>query len=227
MCNCEWNDLFNGRDLDGWRTLTINDPGSKITEQMGWQAVGPVTLNSEDSTRFDIQPGEGILINGRSGRTANILTEPLHGDCELHLEFVVPKGSNSGVYFMGHYEIQILDSWGETQLRYGTCGGVYARHVDGKDVGGKPPRVNASRPPGEWQSYEVIFRAPKFDDTGKKTANAVFEQVIWNGVVVHENVELEGPTRASIPGPEQPQGPLMLQGDHGPVAYRNIRIRKI
>jgi len=120
-----------------------------------------------------------------------------------------------------------LDSWGETQLKYGTCGGIYARYIDGKDVGGKPPRVNASRPPGEWQSYDVIFRAPEFDDTGRKVSNAVFEQVIWNGTAVHENVELEGPTRASIPTPERPQGPMMLQGDHGPVAYRNIRIRKI
>ena len=128
---------------------------------------------------------------------------------------------------MGHYEIQILDSWGETQLKYCTCGGIYARYIDGKDIGGKPPRVNASRPPGEWQSYDVIFRAPKFDDDGKKICNAVFEQVTWNGIVVHENVELEGPTRASISGPERPQGPLMLQGDHGPVAYRDIRIREI
>ncbi|RLE07344.1 hypothetical protein DRJ00_08320, partial [Candidatus Aerophobetes bacterium] len=159
--------------------------------------------------------------------TQDLATESSYGDCELHIEFVVPERSNSGVYLMGHYEIQILDSWGETELKFSSCGGIYARYINGQEVGGKPPRVNASRPPGEWQSYDVIFRAPKFDDTGRKISNAVFERVVWNGVVVHENVEVEGPTRASMPGPERPQGPLMLQGDHGPVAFRNIRIRRI
>ena len=145
----------------------------------------------------------------------------------MHIEFVVPEGSNSGVYFMGRYEIQILDSWGETELKYGTCGGVYARWINEQSVGGYPPRVNMSRPPGEWQSYDVEFRAPRFDENGRKTANAIFVSVVWNGELVHENAEVDGPTRASMLNDEAPKGPLMLQGDHGPVAYRNIRILSI
>jgi hypothetical protein len=216
----KWTDLFNGRDLSGWRPLSSDG-------RHDWQVAAAVPLCSQDPKRFDIRPGHGLLVNGPKGFTSNLLTEHKHGDCELHIEFVVPQKSNSGVYFMGHYEVQVLDSWGETELRYGTCGGIYARWINEKSVGGAAPRVNASRPPGEWQSYDVIFRAPKFDGTGTKIANATFVKVVWNGEVVHENVEIDGPTRAAMSGPEMPRGPLMLQGDHGPVAYRNIRIREL
>ena len=222
-----WIELFSGMDVSGWNPLIVDDPGSMIKEEMSWMSAGSVVMNSEDNTRFDIQPGEGFLVNGYSGRTSNIYSTHLHGDCELHIEFMVPAKSNSGVYFMGKYEIQILDSWGTTELRYGTCGGIYAQYIDEKDVRGRPPRVNASKPPGEWQSYDVLFHAPRFDENGRKLTNAVFRRVVWNGVTIHEEAEVEGPTRASMPGPEKPEGPLMLQGDHGPVAYRNIRIRPI
>ena len=213
-------ELFNGDDLTGWN-------GQSENGQHDWQTASDVPLKEDDIALFEIQPGSGLLVNGPTGRTANLFTDMLHGDCELHLEFVVPKGSNSGVYFMGQYEIQVLDSWGETELKYGTCGGVYARWINEQSVGGAPPRVNMSKPPGEWQSYDVIFRAPKFDEAGNKLSNATFEKVVWNGEVVHENVEVDGPTRAAMPGDEKPKGPLMLQGDHGPVAYRNIRLREI
>jgi hypothetical protein len=77
-------------------------------------------------------------------------------------------------------------------------------------------------PPGQWQSFDVTFRAPRFDASGNKVANALFEKVIHNGVVVHENAEVTGSTRAAAYKDEKSTGPLMLQGDHGPVAYRNI-----
>ena len=219
-----WINLFNGHDLRGWQTESVSDPGSKILEEMGWQVVGQVDLSPDDLTQFSYSEGQGVLVNGLLGRTANFVSEYHHGDCELHIEFVVPQGSNSGVYLMGHYEIQILDSWQATELRYGTCGGIYARRVAGEDVDGTPPQTNASRPPGQWQSYDVVFQAPQFDQTGRKTRNAVFKRVEWNGVLAHEDVEVKGPTRAALPGPERSRGPLMIQGDHGPVAFRNIRI---
>jgi hypothetical protein len=215
----EWTEVFSGHDLSGWVGLD----GAAHE----WDAVGAVALRVDDRKMLALPPGAGVMVNGVTGRTVDILTEQSFGDCELHLEFIVPEGSNSGVYFMGHYEIQILDSWGVTDLKYSACGGVYCRWIDKKPVGGTPPRVNASRPPGEWQDYDVIFRAPKFDDLGKKIANARFEKIVWNGEVVHEDVEVEGPTRGPRQDlPEQTQGPLMLQGDHGPVAYRNIRLRE-
>jgi len=209
--------LFDGKSLAGWR-------GQSADGKHEWMAAGAVSLKSDNPKLFDIEPGEGLLVNGPTGRTANLYTEYQHGDCQLHIEFVVPQGSNSGVYFMGRYEIQVLDSWGATELLYGTCGGVYARWIDNQAVGGQPPRVNASKPPGEWQTFDVVFRAPKFGENGEKIANATFVSVIWNGELVHENVEVEGPTRAAMLNDEKPEGPLMLQGDHGPVAYRNIRL---
>ena len=216
----EWQDLFGGRDLSGWRGLS--EDGSH-----DWRACGPVSPHPDDAKRFDIQPGSGVLVNGEDGRTANLCTEASFGDCELHIEFVVPEGSNSGVYLMGQYEIQVLDSWGATELTYQSCGAIYARWIDEKAVGGAAPRLNTSRPPGEWQTYDVILRAPRFNEAGEKTANAIFERVVWNGEVVHENVEMDGPTRAAMSGDDVPTGPLMLQGDHGPVAYRNVRVREL
>ena len=171
--------------------------------------------------------GSNIIVNGKTGRTRNLLSKPEHGDVEAHIEFMVPKGSNSGVYFQGRYEIQILDSWGVKQLKHGDCGGIYQRWKKGKGFEGHPPRINASLEPGKWQTFDIVFQAPRFDSAGKKTANAKFVKVVHNGKVVHENVELSGPTRASTFNDEKPTGPLMLQGDHGPVAFRNLWLKPL
>lgn len=221
----DWIELFGpgSADLRGWRGRS---------EPHTWHVVGGVTLAPEDQRGFVATPGQGVLINSERGRTADIHTELEHGDCELHVEYCVPKGSNSGVYLMGQYEIQVLDSWGtpDSELAYGTNGGIYARHnhpVTHKDYGGHPPRVNASRKPGEWQELDVRFRAPRFDAAGRKTANACFERVVLNGQVLHENAECELPTGGAWHDLDVPRGPLRFQGDHGAVAYRNVRIRPL
>jgi len=212
----EWKDLAPGPAMAGWR-----QPAGE------WAMVGEVVKDPADEKRLAAGPGAGAIYNGPKGRTRNLLSEWEHGDVAAHIEFVVPKGSNSGVYFQGRYEIQVFDSWGVTDLKHGDCGGIYQRWDPKRGRGkegyeGHAPPTNASRPPGEWQVFDVIFQAPRFDSSGKKTANARFVKVIHNGVVVHENVEVTGPTRAATYGDEKPLGPLMLQGDHGPVAYRNI-----
>jgi hypothetical protein len=107
------------------------------------------------------------------------------------------------------------------------CGGVYHRWIDNKGVGGSAPSRNASRRPGEWQSFQIWFQGPRFNSEGRKTENARFVRVLHNGLVVQNNVELEGGTRAHMPHAEAPANPLMLQGDHGPVAFRNIYIRPL
>jgi hypothetical protein len=106
-------------------------------------------------------------------------------------------------------------------------GAIYQRWIEGKGVGGTAPLVNASTAPGRWQSLDISFRAPRFDAAGKKTENARFLRVTLNGTLIHENVEAEGPTRASMKLSEAAGNPLMLQGDHGPVAFRNIRVREL
>jgi hypothetical protein len=209
--------LFNGRDLAGWKA-----PAGE------WQAARGVSLDTSNTKRFSLEPGEGVLVNGAKGTTKNLLSEREHGDVEAHIEFVVPKDSNSGVYFMGRYEIQVLDSFGKKDLKSSDCGGVYASCSEPKpDFKGRPPSVNASKAPGEWQSFDVVFRAPRFDASGQKTANARFIKVVHNGRVIHENVEVPRPTCSAQWLDEKGQGPLMLQGDHGPVAYRNLVLKTV
>lgn len=207
--------LFNDKNLEGWKGQW---DGNK------WMVVSHVSLNENDNKIFAFTDGEGVLVNGPEGKTTNLVTEFEHGDCHLNIEFCVPFGSNSGVYFQGLYEIQVFDSYGKEKVEFSDCGGIYARYKDNKTYEGHPPMKNASKAPGEWQKYEVIFRAPRFDENGNKTENAKFIKVEHNGVVVHDNVEVTGGTRACMDREESPQGPLMLQGDHGPVAYRNIQI---
>jgi len=201
-----------GSDFSRWR----GDTGQ-------WQIVGDTFTNPDNEKLLSSKAGSGVIVNGPTGRTRNIVSKAEFGDVRAHVEFMVPKGSNSGVYFMGRYEIQVFDSWGVKEPHHSDCGGIYQRW-DNKGFEGHGPRVNASRAPGQWQSFDVIFRAPRFDRNGKKIAKARFEKVVHNGVVVHWDVELTGPTRASTYNDEKAAGPLMLQGDHGPVAYRNIRL---
>ncbi len=209
------------------KTLGIEDFEKPLGD---WFEAGDARLNADDEKKLDALAGEGVLINGENGRTVHLITGEQHGDLELQLEFMVPKGSNSGVYLQGRYEIQILDSWGKEKPGSGDCGGIYQRWDENrqgnKGYEGTPPPVNACKKPGEWQSLTITFKAPRFNSKGEKTKNAQFKRVILNGITLHKNVEVTGPTRSSLNEEEGALGSLMLQGDHGPVAYRNIRIKK-
>jgi hypothetical protein len=209
--------LFNGKNTDGWRAPLGT-----------WAAVEKVALNAGAPRDFTATPGEGVLLNSATSKTVNLLSAPEFGDMEVHAEFVIPRGSNSGLFLMGRYEVQIFDSFAVQQPEYTDCGGIYARwsKEEKRKVEGHPPRVNASKPAGEWQSFDIVFRAPRFDGSGKKIENARFIKVVHNGTVIHENVEVTGPTNAAAFSDESAKGPLMLQGDHGPVAFRNLRVKE-
>ena len=214
----EQKSLFDGKDLAGWRSPTG-----------AWGTAKRVSLDPAEPKKLAVEEGAGVLVNGTKGPTVDLVTQEEFGDVEAHLEFCIPSKSNSGVYFMGRYEIQVYDSYGVAKDAYPgiECGGIYPRWVGNHELEGHPPRVNASKPPGQWQTFDIIFRAPRFDATGKKTENAKFIKVVHNGQVVHENVEVTGPTRAAIYEDEKPLGPIMLQGDHGPVAYRKLRVKAV
>lgn len=209
------------RAEDGWISIPIK-PGldgwkyKGEAEKSHWKA-GTAALDSANPAALAYQEGGKELVNVQ-GRGVDIFTEQTFGDAVIELEVMVPKGSNSGIYVMGEYEIQVLDSYGKTQLGMGDMGAVYSMAV---------PKVNASKQPGEWQKYHIEYRAPKFDATGKKIANGVLVKVVLNGQVLHENLELTSQTPGGVTGKEAPRGPLMFQGDHGPVAYRNIRIKPL
>jgi hypothetical protein len=192
--------LFGGKDLSQW----LDKDG------------GPAKWKVENGY-IEVVPESGYLH-----------TKKAFGDCQLHVEFsepVPPHGEsqergNSGVFLMGTYEIQVLDSYENKTYADGQASAVYGQY---------PPLVNASRPPGQWQWYDIVFHGPRFDKSGKLLRPARVT-VFHNGVLVQDNVEPSGPTAHGerppyAPGPDK--APLALQ-DHGnPVRYRNIWIREL
>jgi hypothetical protein len=215
-----WTVLLGEQSLDAWKKPSPD-----------WIVAGDVTLDPDNPKLLKAKPGLGVFVNGPKGRLPDLLSKQDFGDIELHLEFCIPKGSNSGVKFHGLYEIQIYDSWGVKKLKGTDCGGIYPkaelkpkyRYLDD----GIPPRTNACKPPGEWQTLDAIFLAPRFDASGKKIANARLVKVVLNGEVIHDNVELLHPTGHNYTKAEMASGPLLLQADHGPVAFRNVRVRAV
>ncbi len=199
---------FNGTNLEGWKT-------KGPVEQSKW-TVGSAKVDPANPRLLAVEPapeGQGHLVTP-AGHGYDIYSEAQFGDCTVQVEVMVPQGSNSGIYLMGEYEIQVLDSFGRQRVGPGDIGGIY---------GAKAPAVNAARSPGEWQQFVIEFRAPRFAG-GQKVANARFVKVTLNGQVIHENVEVQKPTRGGVTGQEHAVGPIMFQGDHGPVAYRNLKI---
>jgi hypothetical protein len=212
-----WTDLFYG-GLSNWK--------KPVGE---WQEVGNVMLDPQNPRRFVAVEGTGVWFNGKAGK--NLFTKAKYADIELRMEFNLPKGSNSGVKFHGHYEVQLYDSYGKKEVTGEDCGGIYPRaeakpryhHIDK----GIAPRVNACKPAGTWQSLEVVFHAPRFDAAGKKVKNARIARAVLNGEVIHQDQELLTPTGDRWQNTEMAAGPLMLQADHGPVAFRNVQVRVV
>ncbi|HMG35212.1 MAG TPA: DUF1080 domain-containing protein [Blastocatellia bacterium] len=193
--------LFDGTNLSRWKSVnTGGDAGWKVKD--GYMEV--------------------------AGGSGDVATKDEFGDCQLHIEWATPsevKGQgqgrgNSGVFLMERYEIQVLDSYENKTYFHGQAGAVYKQYA---------PLVNACRKPGEWQSYDIIFKAPVFDEQGKVTERARVT-VLQNGVLIQNNVEIYGNTWNDRPAYYIAHGPkasLKLQ-DHGnPVRYRNIWIRRL
>jgi hypothetical protein len=192
--------LFDGRDLSGW----TNAKGGAAA----WQ----------------IRDGYMEVTKGVGG----IRTTRAFGDCQLHVEWASPSppvGSsqdrgNSGVFLMERYELQVLDSYNSKTYADGMAAAIYGQF---------PPLVNASRAPGEWQTFDIVFRAPRFDAQGGLAAPARMT-VFHNGILVHDNEALTGPTAHKARPPYKPHAgklPLSLQDHSHPVRFRNIWIREL
>lgn len=202
---------FNGRDLTGWKPKKEGDTKSQ------WK-VGKAEVDPADPKKLVVKPGGSDLVNVTEahGNSLDLYSTVVSGDSIITLEVMVPKASNSGIYVMGEYEVQVLDSFGKDQNPgNGDMGAVY---------GAQPPKNPKYKAPGEWNTYEIHWQAPRFDASGKKVGNAKFRKVVLNGNVIHENLEMPGPTPGGVDGKEKPEGPIMFQGNHGAVAYRNIKI---
>lgn len=215
------------------QTVSLNDLSAFKTSTANWSIAGDVTVDVNQTNVLTTTPGKGVLaciqLPGKAGLAYNLLTNFEHGDADVEVEFMMAKGSNSGIYLQGRYEIQLFDSWGAKELHVYDVGSIYERWDEARPSGtkgyeGHVPRIDAGKAPGLWQKMKISFQAPRFDAAGKKIANAKMLKVELNGIILHENVELFGPTRSSIDG-EVAKGPLMFQGDHGSVAFRNLVIK--
>ncbi len=205
-------------DLSFWKAATATN----------WQVAGNASAALTQKDVMTAAKGTGVLINLPDEKNrANLVSAREYGDVDVAFDFMMAHHSNSGFYLQGRYEVQLMDSWGVQNPAYGDCGGVYARrrwNPKEEMFDGSAPRLNACLAPGLWQRMEISFQAPRFDAAGKKTTNARLLKVMLNGVTIHENLELTGPTGGPIAEQEVATGPFMIQGDHGPVAFRNFKI---
>lgn len=215
---------------EGWTDLMKPDVWQRF--DAAWIPTDAVKLSPEKGNQLVAEKKDGSTtwVNGPKGRLPNLVTKQAYGDCEVHIEFLIAKGSNSGIKLHAVYEVQILDSYGtKKELSGDSMGGIYPRADDSKGYkhidSGIAPKVNAAKAPGEWQTLDVVWKSPRFDDKGEKTANAIVVKAVLNGRVIHENQELKTPTGANWNKKEFPKGPFMLQSDHGPVAFRNVKIK--
>jgi hypothetical protein len=198
--------LFDGKDLSKWSAQGTGKEAAKITDP-----------------KWIVRDGYMEVAPGSSG----IFTKEKFGDCQLHVEWAAPtkiEGSsqgrgNSGVLLMGLYEVQVLDSYQNLTYADGQAAALYGQY---------PPLVNASLPPGQWQTYEIAFEAPRFE--GSKLVKPAYATVFHNGILVHNRQEILGPMlhrQATKYVAHEAERPLTLQSHNNPVRYRNIWIRRL
>lgn len=214
------------------QTIPLTDLSGFKQPAANWRIAGDVNADLQKENTLTTTSGTGVLVNlpekGKHG--LDLYSNWQHGDLDLELDYLVSAKSNSGIYLQGRYEIQLLDSWGVLSPRASDNGGIYERWDNNRPQGqqgydGHAPRQNASLAPGLWQHMKIAFQAPRFDAAGNKISNAVILKIELNGVTIQENVVLSGPTRGGMENNEVAEGPLRIQGDHGTVAFRNIKIQ--
>jgi len=237
-----FNQMSLGQVDPRWKAHDLNrplpeviDPGTASTQEAAGRPPSDamVLFDGKDLSQWaaeDGQPSKWKVENGYVEVVPNsgdlVSRHPL-GDMQLHLEFAEPvpaKGQsqgrgNSGVIIMGMFEVQVLDSYHNTTYADGQAAAVYGQY---------PPQVNASRPPGSWQAYDIVFHGPRFDKEGALLRKARVT-VLHNGVLVQDNVEIEGITRLepTVYKAAPEKLPLRLQDHENAVRYRNIWVREL
>lgn len=178
-----------------------------------WHNVGGVFANRQQAGHMEPTEGQGMLVNLPDDQHHSDLTTSWeHGDMDLSLDFMLPKGADSRLFLQGRYAVQLVDSWGKDSVGADGCGGI----------AGQAPRLNACHAPGLWQHLIVKFRAPRFNEQGQKITNAQFTEVSLNGSIIHENLAVNAPAAAAPFREETAEGPLVISGAEGPLAVKNI-----
>ena len=235
ICNAQVDTKWKVHDPDRPAPPAIDSGTASTQESPGRPPSDAVVLfDGKDLSKWAHKDGSAAKWKVENGyfevvpKTGEIHTREAFSDCQLHVEFTEPappKGEgqdrgNSGVFLQGLYETQVLDSYQSKTYADGQASAIYGQY---------PPLVNASRPPGQWQTYDIVFHGPRFAKDGKLLRPAR-ETVFHNGVLVQDNVELSGPTAHGKRPPYEPQPeklPLALQDHNHPVRYRNIWIREL
>ena len=226
------NDASQSLETFPMEKLLLNDLDAFESPTANWQLANGVYADRNQDKFLEVTSGKGILANKPTEEVkGNLFTKLTHEDIDIELEVLMPKSSNSGIYLMSRYEVQLFDSWGVQKVKHSDMGGIYQRWDENrpdeeKGYEGRAPLINAAKAPGLWQHLRIVFKAPRFDENGNKIKNAIFEEVYLNGTLVQKNQELSGPTRGSIHEDEIASAPIMLQGDHGSVAFKNIQFKK-
>jgi hypothetical protein len=196
-----------------------------------WKIVGDVGSDLSQKSVLTTTPGTGVIANitDFSNPGQDLISTIQHGDMDLELDYMSATGSNSGIFLQGRYEVQLADSWGVVNPTSADNGAIGERWNETRPEGqksfeGYAPRQNATKAPGLWQHIRISFQAPRFGATGQKIENAKILRIELNGVSIHDNVELSGPTRDAMGLAEVPVGPLKFQGSRGSVAFKNIKI---
>ena len=208
--------------------LPLNNLDAFRASGNNWSIGGDAIANPNVKGSMKAVAGTGVLVDVLNPKdNKDLVTKEEFGDIDLELDFMMAKESNSGIYIQGRYEVQLFDSWTKIHPEFSDCGGIYQRWDDARGRGnegyqGIAPLNNAARAPGLWQHLKIRFQAPQFNAAGVKIRNARFHEVYLNGVLVQLQQEVTGPTRSSGVVEEKSLGPIMFQGDHGNVAFRNI-----
>ena len=212
-----------------FKTFSLNDLGAFLQPPENWIIAADASSDFSKSNDMKAIEGVGAVVNDFSkNNRMHLYTKEQFGDIEVDLDFMMAKNSNSGVYLQGRYEIQLLDSWSRLNPTYSDAGGIYGRWNQQRGMyEGTAPAMNVARAPGLWQHLHLKFRAPKFNEKGEKIRNARFEEVHLNGLLIQQAAFVTGPTASSMFQDEKETGPLVLQGDHGPVAFKSIRYRAL
>jgi hypothetical protein len=224
-----------------WRVHDVNRPHPPLVTPGPAPGAAPsdatVLFDGKDLSKWAQRGPKGELVGTKwpvrdgyfetGAKTGSMFTRENFGDVQLHVEWAAPptvSGSsqgrgNSGIILMGRYEVQVLDMYNNRTYADGGAASLYGQW---------PPLVSAPRPPGEWQTYDIVFEAPRFE--GNKLVKPAYATVFWNGVLAHNRQELKGPTTHRNAPPytaHEPELPLTLQDHSNPVRYRNVWIRRL